>query len=591
MLRVLFVGTSIRFFLYETIESRVPTSREVAKAAPLTDDPPPCRHAIDPQITPFNLYKVLLACLRIDDGQSFGDDDWVGMKESSSIPDPRDEARAVARTNSGGTPATTRDGDASLHDPAAAAMVGLMGGADAKAEELAMLTGAPIAPRRESASETDNRAKTQDNENSKGSAEVLELRGSAWEHVGLPRERALDILVWAQRQVSGNSETSGHGAKGVSSPLGGYGASGGGTSPRTPGASRSKERANEEVAAERLVASLSLGILHGLLAGEIPRGFAASVVSSCDSHAQDPGGTSLPQPSSTFGSFMSAPSEFSLDAFFSDPAVAVPPVNLGLSGRPASSYNLAQGISDGDGGGGAGGRSSRNDRGFAEGSNRADGTFEPFPLVIRLPEAFPALCSLVATAPEGAVARVAVIKMLIGAAHAQQNARAILSVGSWQQYLLSIISSSQGRQAVAGAQDRAAIVPPGSSFGEASTDGQSMAPRRTVDGDAGGSEWEEQEGNADGESSEEERLVDQTVRLLCWLAMCEAQEGGSGRPGAGFSGLHDTMSFLRCQAELGAMECVSIGELILHHMVRMSDDVRDTFGVWFILLRCASSRC
>ncbi|CAN0030071.1 unnamed protein product, partial [Laminaria digitata] len=73
--------------------------------------------------------------------------------------------------------------------------------------------------------------------------------------------------------------------------------------------------------------------------------------------------------------------------------------------------------------------------------------------------------------------------------------------------------------------------------------------------------------SARDEATEEGWVMDRTVRLICWLSMCEARKGSPGRPGAGFAALQDTMAFLRCQGELGTMECVSIGESILRHMV------------------------
>ncbi|CAN0185716.1 unnamed protein product [Ectocarpus sp. 12 AP-2014] len=92
-----------------------------------------------------------------------------------------------------------------------------------------------------------------------------------------------------------------------------------------------------------------------------------------------------------------------------------------------------------------------------------------------------------------------------------------------------------------------------------------MADCTTGDGDSGRHDRR----IASDEAAREDQLVDRTVRLICWLAMCKARSGKPGRPGAGFAELQDTMSFLRCQGELGTMACVSVGESMLRYMVSL----------------------
>lgn len=440
-----------------------------------------------------------------------------------------------------------------------------MGNADAKAEELAVLTGAAAA--REGWGSASNRERSrqgQGDEKTDAVEGILELRGSAWEHVGLPRDRVFDLLLWAQRQVAGPVGNSDGGAEGKS-----------GVEPQS-GPQENRSRTEEEAAAERTVARVTLGVLQGLLVGELPSGFAASVVSSSD-------GRKRPQQQSYTAPIVAPPLDVILDPFFLEiPLAAGPPT------RRTSWRHRGQGAGDGIGiGGSPAGRHqrSRSQRpgrnagrpDAAAGAKSEDTTSIVLPLVIRLPEAFPALCQQVATAPEGASPRGAVIETLVAAVHEEKNAKAILSVDSWQQYLLSIVSSAQGRQAVSAATANVnASMPTSSStaarpaFAFPVDDGSPRANwpsdrDKYVEGEARSAYWDERAAGDD--ASEEKRLVNQTVRLICWLAMCQAREGTPGRPGAGFAALQDTMSFLRCQAELGVMECVSVGERVLRHMV------------------------
>lgn len=435
-----------------------------------------------------------------------------------------------------------------------------MSNADAKAEELAVLTGA--AGVQEGRGEADNRERLKPDEDKAGVAQdVLELRGSAWEHVGLPRDRVLDVLLWAQRQVARAASNSGE-----------VWGSGVGPHNEPPGTSSPPQ---EKEAAEKTVARVTLGVLQGLLVGELPPSFAASVVNSSDERERR-------QQQSYTVPIVAPPPDAVFDPFFMEN-----PSAPGLSNRRPS-WSMHHGQAAGDRSRSPGSRHTRSRQPRAGGRNSDRGgdksddkTSIVLPLFIRLPEAFPALCQQVATAPEGASPRCAVIETLVASVHDNHNSRSILSVDCWQQYLLSIVSSAQGRQAVstgtANVNDSTANC---SSTAESSftfpvDDGQvraGSAPDKNVpmDGETISSECKDERTTSDGGS--EERLVDQTVRLICWLAMCQAREGMPGRPGAGFSALEDTMSFVRCQAELGVMECISVGELVLRHMVSVYVD-------------------
>lgn len=444
----------------------------------------------------------------------------------------------------------------SSDQPSTAVAVGFMSNADAKAEELAVLTGAAGVREGESRANNHERSK-HDEDNTGGAQDVLELRGSAWEHVGLPRHRVLDVLLWAQRQVARAAGNSGGEVWG----------SGVGPHNEPP---ETSSRSGEEEAAEKTVARVTLGVLQGLLVGELPPSFAASVVNSSDERERR-------QQQSYTVPVVAPPLDADLDPFFMEN----PSAPGFLTRRP--SWSVHHGQAAGDRGGSPAGRHTRSRQARAGGRNSDRGgdksddtTSIVLPLVIRLPEAFPALCQQVATAPEGASPRCAVIETLVASVHDNHNSRSILSVDCWQQYLLSIVSSAQGRQAVStgtanvnGSTAKCSSTAR-SSFTFPVDDGQLRAgstPDQNVliDGETISSEWNDERTTSGGGS--EERLVDQTVRLICWLAMCQAREGMPGRPGAGFSALEDTMSFVRCQAELGVMECISVGERVLRHMV------------------------
>lgn len=513
---------------------------------------------------------MLIACLRIDD-HSGSSDDWpdadAGRRRQSSTNRPKDEVASETGSASGDNPANavTATPSATCDLPSTAVVVGFMGNADAKAEELAILTGASAA--REGWSSTSNRERSrqgQSDEKTDVVEGVLELRGSAWEHVGLPRDRVFDVLLWAQRQVAGALRNN-NGEAGGQSGVEPQSASQGNRSPPA-----------EAADAERTVARVTLGVLQGLLVGELPSGLVASVVSSSDGREQR-------QQQSYTAPIVAPPLDVILDPFFLEM-----PFTTGPPPRRTSWRNRGQGAEDGIGIGGSpvgrhsrsrqprtGRNTGRTDAGA--GAKFDDTTSIVLPFLIRLPEAFPALCQQVATAPEGASPRGAVIETLVAAVHDQKNSKAILSVDSWQQYLLSIVSSAQGRQAVsvttANINANTAKNSSGAATAAFTFPFEDGSPRtnwrsnrdKSVEGKAGSAGWNER--TAGDDTKEEERLVDQTVRLICWLAMCQAREGTPGRPGAGFAALQDTMSFLRCQADLGVMECVSVGERMLRHMV------------------------
>lgn len=541
-------------------------SRPVSITSSFPLFPPKLRHLVARS-------KVLIACLRIEDGSSpsgCGPSSDDRQRQDSSASEPKDVA-AAASTNGSGTAYGAEATVASL----TTVVVGFMGGADAKAEELALLTGA-AAVREGRAGTSANTGEAQSNgEKVGGFDDVLELRGGAWEHVGLPRDRVLDVLLWAQRQVTRASGNNAGEAKSNGFNLqGSWGVS----------SFEPQDGLHSEAATERTVARVTLGVLQGLLVGELPPGFVASVVSLSDGRErQEQHAYTTP--------VVAPPRDITIDPFFWESRVHVG--HTGPGNRPTSWRHRGQGASDGSGVGNSGAgrhpgsrppRPGRNGSRTATGAKPDDATSVTLPLLIRLPEAFPALCQQVATAPEGAAPRDAVIETLVASAHDLQNAKAILSVDSWQQYLLSVVSSAQGRQAVAVAVTTAAAnsstggLDSSSSFGEGSHRGnRASKTAKSKNGDRGCTDCDDDR-TARNDACEDGRLVDQTVRLICWLAMCEVREGVPGRPGAGFAALQDTMSFLRCQAELGAMECVSVGERVLRHMVSrmMGWQLRDT---------------
>lgn len=403
------------------------------------------------------------------------------------------------------------------------AVVEFMGGADAKAEELVVLTGASV-------SRQDQQSLSLETGKDRGGAgvssggngtEQLELRDHVWHHIGLPRHRITGILSWAQKHAMGTEKSAALTL--TKSP------SDGDQRQENRESTEEKLHPGEEAAMVRTVARVTMGVLQGLLFGGLPKGFAASVVDSSDSFARA-SPCEFPHP-------FPSPMDVSLDPFFVDTrggGEGNPGANrAGSSGSNAPQQTRTRS------------RSGHNSRASSRNSGSAGSL--PLPLMIRLPEAFPALCQQVATAPQGAVPREVVMEVLVAASQDRRNARLILSVDCWQQYLLSVVSSAQGRQAVAASAARSETSP-------------------IDDGDVG---WRDSRGAA-ADAAEEERLVDQTVRLICWLVMCQACEGRPGRPGAGFAAIADTMSFLRCQAELGMMECVSVGESILRHLVKKS---------------------
>lgn len=416
---------------------------------------------------------------------------------------------------------------------------GFISGTDLKAEELVVLTGGLTS--RDSWNTRDHED-GQCRSSESGGANLLELHGGVWEHIGLPRHRLVDTLLWAQRHVA-NADRTTSGSSSRESPVGGWRAN---TRWReSEVSSQDIRQRKEEVAAEKTVARVTMRVLQGLLVGELPRGFAASFAYPDRREQPLNSSTDLAQVIGT--PLFSTPNGVSLDPFFAE-------ASADGDGKPGEGIKR-----------GASWRQRERDRGGSAGAKRGAPPQRPgspshprrsgrarssgstssasLPLLIRLPEAFPALCQQVATAPQGAVSRGAVIETLVAAVQNQRNSKSILSVDSWQQYLLSVVSSAQGRQI------NAAVI--------ASERTQSRDTTSTNQRSVGAG------------AAEEERLVDQTVKLICWLAMCEAREGKTGRPGAGFVALQDTMSFLRCQEELGTMECVSVGEIMLRHMVRM----------------------
>lgn len=483
------------------------------------------------------LVQTLIACLRIDSGSSAVDNlpDTDGPanqqfpnhrhnspQDSPATTDQNAFVASVAAT-------TSSPSDTSTPPPNTSKMVEFVGGADAKAEELVVLTGAPSARERAGGKNADE-ANSRIGQNSRsgtdsGGADVLELRGGVWEHIGLSRHKIDDVLQWAQRQVTGAQQVAAAQARSWEKPDGRL--------PRTVGSSeKSHRRPEEEAAAESAVARVTMEVLQGLLIGQLPRGFAASVVDSREHPVDSKAPTVSPatdQPLDPF--FLETPPSFSMR-------------KSGSGNRPSAPFHQRSRS-----------RSWRTGPGRSSGSS----TSVPPPLCIRLPEAFPALCQQVAMAPLGAALRGEAIETLVAAVQSQRNAEDILCVDSWQQYLLSVVSSAQGRQAVATA---AASASGGENY--PASQRTSMADGTAGDGDTGRHDRR----IASDEAAREHQLVDRTVRLICWLAMCKARSGKPGRPGAGFAELQDTMSFLRCQGELGTMACVSVGESMLLYMVR-----------------------
>ena len=467
------------------------------------------------------------------------------------------------------------------------AVVEFMGGVDAKAEELAVLTVASVSRHerhflsieRRTQDRSGTRLESSDRVGSGdgggGGANPLELRGCVWRHIGLPRHRVGDILSWAQRHATRAGEGSSAGW------ISGNGASDADKrrqNGESPGAELRPERNS---ATARTTARVTMGVLQGLLFGELPRGFAASVVDVSDGRGcpQDSSSSARTReaPHTTF----SPPADVSLDPFFLD-ILEGDEDNRGTDRGASLSWRQRE-QDRGDGTSSSGGnaphqRRTRPRQGLSGG--RASSRNSEFsvgslttPLLIRLPEAFPALCQQVATAPQGAVPRGAVVEVLVAAAQDRQNAKLIRSVDCWQQYLLSVVASAQGRQTIATSAARTASVPalnPRAPIGKSSTTGDWQTATNR-EGGVGQATWHGWRGAAAAaaDAAEDERLVDLTVRLICWLVMSEVCEGKPARPGAGFSAIRDTMSFLRCQAELGTMECMSVGESILLNMVRI----------------------
>ncbi|CAM9527499.1 unnamed protein product [Ectocarpus fasciculatus] len=488
------------------------------------------------------LGQTLIACLRIDSGSSAADNlPDTGGPANQQFPtyrhnSPQDSPATTAQKAFAASVAATTSSPprTSTPPPSTSKMVEFVGGADAKAEELVVLTGAPSALEGAgggSAHEVNSRrGHNSGSGGSSGGADVLELRGGVWEHIGLSRHKIDDVLQWAQRQATGAEQVAAAGfnsgptiaqARSWEMPDGRL--------PRTVGSSeKSKRRPEEEVAAESAVARVTMEVLQGLLIGQLPRGVAASVVDS----REHPGDSKAPT--------VSPATDQALDPFFLETPPSFSRRKSGSGDRPgAPSIQRSR------------------SRSWRTGPGRSS---DPPPLCIHLPEAFPALCQQVAMAPLGAALRGEAIETLIAAVQSQRNAEDILCVDSWQQYLLSVVSSAQGRQAVATA---AASASDGENYPASQT--TSTADGTAADGDTGRYDRR----IASDEAAREGQLVDRTVRLICWLAMCKARSGKPGRPGAGFAELQDTMSFLRCQGELGTMACVSVGESMLRYMVSL----------------------
>lgn len=524
----------------------------------------------------FTRAQMLIACLRIDERTS-PEDDRADKDTGKAQPEAKNQPPVQGRNNS------DRPTAPGPHPPGAAAssshlgasrsasntdttaVVEFMGGADAKAEELVVLTGASSLPEDESGGAGGggggrNAHGTQARRGgngggggSGGGADLLELHGGAWEHIGLPRHKIVDVLQWAQQQVTGTEDVTSAGLNSTApSSRDANCREQDGEGKHRPGGSSQESRQRrleEEASAETTVARVTMEVLQGLLIGQLPRGFAARVGNSRGGR-QQPESSKVPRANSPA-------TNQPLDPFFLET----------MAGNAAGS----SGAGDRSVGGAAGATSvhprprTRSWRNGQARSSSSSGSGRPPPICICLPEAFPALCQQVAMAPLGAVLRGEVIETLVAAVQSQRNAEYVLSVDSWQQYLLSVVSSAQGRQAVALAA--AATTADGGGGGDG-TSTPSFQREGSTGGPPGDRDMERHDWwNARDEAAKEGRLVDRTVKLICWLAMCKARSGRPGRPGAGFAELQDTMSFLRCQGELGTMECMSVGENMLRHMV------------------------
>lgn len=509
--------------------------------------------------------QMLIACLRIDERSSSGDhgpDNSGGADNRQPSTHRRTDSHGepstadTSQVTSSGTTTPPSHPGAPLAPPGTA-VVEFMGGADAKAEELVVLTGAPSLREVGGAQNVEGiRGRRGGNsggggDDDEGSTELLELRGGVWEHIGLPRQRIVDVLQWAQRQLTGAEDLTS--AEFTVSPRlsegGGWEKRDGERLRESGGSSVENKRRLEEEAAAKTVARVTMEVLQGLLIGQLPRGFATRVMNSRDGGQQ--------QRDSKISPVDSPATNQPLDPFFMETSAGSAAGDSGSGDRSGAGTGHTQRSRP---------RSWQNGQARSPGSS---GAIPPPPLCIRLPEAFPALCQQVAMAPLGAALRGEVVETLVAAVQSQTNAACVLSVDSWQQYLLSVVSSAQGRQAVATAATAAAAAAGAATRsvrenGSETTEWPSRADSTADDGDTG---WHERQ-SAREEAAREARLVDRTVKLICWLAMCKARSGRPGRPGAGFAELRDTMSFLRCQAELGTMECMSVGEKMLGHMVR-----------------------
>lgn len=512
---------------------------------------------------------MLIACLRIDERTSSGD-----HGRDSSGEGENQQPQAHGRTNSQDEPSATGPGIATPPSypgapplpPPDTAVVEFMGGADAKAEELVVLTGASSLREVVSARNVEGGQGRRGGNSGVGHdgggggdgdrTGLLELRGGVWEHIGLPRRRILDVLQWAQRQLAG-AEGVAASEFTVSQPRsegGGRGKRDGERSrePEGPSVVDNNRQRDDEEAAAITVARVTIEVLQGLLLGQLPRGFATRVINSRGGREGQQRDSKTPP---VFSPAMNQP----LDPFFMETPAGTSAGNSGPGGRSGAGMGATQRSRS---------RSWRNGQAKSSGSSGA--TSIPPPLCIRLPEAFPALCQQVAVAPLGAVLRGEAIETLVAAAQSQSNAECVLSVDCWQQYLLSVVSSAQGRQAMATAAAVTAASAATRSVGNADSKTAERPSRADGTADDGDTSWHDRRSARD-EAVREERLVDRTLKLICWLAMCKARSGRPGRPGAGFAELQDTMSFLRCQGELGTMECMSVGEKMLGHMVRRSD--------------------
>ncbi|CAM9634314.1 unnamed protein product, partial [Discosporangium mesarthrocarpum] len=218
---------------------------------------------------------------------------------------------------------------------------------------------------------------------------------------------------------------------------------------------------------EKAVARVVLGILKGLLLGELPVGLVTSVAIFCgpaqskgnrrpNDDGEDILGGSTYASSSTANP---AGAEVEVDPFFFEDSLenatgvtqgGRPPAwcRPGFAGEamaretPLSSRPWARPWGSTSSGGGPGG-------GGGVGGSRPPSGIPSRPLPpprVHLPEALPALCRQVATMPEeGPGPRGEVVADLIAAVQDPHNCQVLLTVGAWQQYLLSIIASVQGR--------------------------------------------------------------------------------------------------------------------------------------------------